>query len=42
MDLHTYPKAESECGQDQTFGTKFHKFEIYEVLAVLHQLILSI
>ena len=21
MDLHMYPKVESECGQDQTFGT---------------------
>ena len=23
MDLHMYPKVESECGQNQTFGTHF-------------------
>ena len=23
MDLHTYPKVESECGQNRTFGTYF-------------------
>ena len=28
MDLHTYPKVESECGQNQTFGTEFTGWHI--------------